>query len=77
MRSDKVFSSAMDGVCPQSGVRLIAGWLAPCNAGCQRRGEVPSRLSGPGLGGVETARGQIYDHLATYPQAPARCASNF
>ena len=43
-----------------SGVQLIAGWLAPCNAGCQRRGEVPSRLSGPGLSGVKAARGQIY-----------------
>jgi hypothetical protein len=33
-----------------------------------RRGEVPSRLSGPGLGGVETARGQTYEHQATYPR---------
>jgi hypothetical protein len=50
---------------------------AQCNTGCQRRGEVPSRVSGPGLGGVETARGQTYEHPATYPQAPERCASRF
>ena len=31
----------------------------------------------PGLGGVETARGQTYEHPATYPQAPERCASRF
>ena len=29
------------------------------------------------LGGVETARGQTYEHPATYPQAPERCASRF
>jgi hypothetical protein len=48
MRSDKVFSSAMDGVCPKIGVQPIAGWLAPWNAAYQLRGEALSRLFGRG-----------------------------
>jgi ketosteroid isomerase-like protein len=32
----------MDGVCPLSGVQPIAGWLAPGNGACQRRGDLHS-----------------------------------
>ena len=42
-----------------------------------RRSAVARLWAWLSLGGVETAGGQTYEHPATYPQAPERCASRF
>ena len=66
----------MDGVCPLSGVQLIAGWLAPCNA---RLPTARRSAVAPVWAWLKWSGNSSRPDLRTpghVPQARARCASS-